>query len=452
MTIESFKSKIQCLFDNLTELLSLYNQLKVYVSSFEKFSDEILQRIQLLIRKSLPISILLPHIENYVKIYWLHYYIAVKDELAVLIKGELQRKYHRREHKKYIHDRGHEQTYFLDKYKLSSCSCDGLDYEYRILSDLRPDHPKLETLATSLDDINGKFQIENDRIDACFWKLKLLLSEITSISSIDISCLHNNEFIKVYFVDGLSPLKIFRSDIPTDESRAQALSPIIEDLEGYDDLTSIPLKKVANHINRNTNVVVIDSDDEMTIDTHTENKANIDNIMGNYEEKSLREIKLAHGVDEDERDKYDSDGNIIEENILAEESVISRENTSESMPITTNKRKQKSHMSNNRPENDVKVGLRGFLMPKPVESTIVLKIIDPKATEVTFFDLSINYCFLSLNVNSKKVLHGNDLLTSCLIELWTGAVHRPWIPLDIVLSDRSYDRSKSFFALSIFFT
>jgi hypothetical protein len=445
MTKESFKIKIQGLFDKLNELLSYFNQTKRYVSDFETFTDTCIQRLLVLLRKALPSSVLVPHLENYIKTYWLHHYIAVKDEIAVLIKGELQRKYHRREHtkKKYIHVRGHEQIYFLDKYELSSCSCDGFDYEYRKLCDEKPDHPKLERLATSLDDINAKIQVESDRIDSCFWKLKAALSEFPSISSIDISCLHNNEFIKIFFTDESSkPLKMFRSDIPMDDTREQAFSSAIEDLEGYEDLTALPLKRVSGHASRSANTVV-DSDDEMDPDSNNENKA-MENILANYQEASIKGIKLGYGVNEDERDKYDSDGNMIDD--ATDSMAQDVDNASAIQPIVTKKKKQKGDNAIGGPlAPETTINLDGYLIPKISEHSFIIKVIDPKANGVTFFDLPLKYYASDVFLAPGKFVQGNVLLAASLMELWTGAMQRAWIPMDIVLiaaGNNSYDHSK----------
>jgi hypothetical protein len=63
-------------------------------------------------------------------------FLGFRDECMVLLTGELIRSYHQNVHKNYIHPRETENYYYKsNKYKLSSCSADGVDYEYRKLQD-----------------------------------------------------------------------------------------------------------------------------------------------------------------------------------------------------------------------------------------------------------------------------------------------------------------------------
>jgi hypothetical protein len=72
------------------------------------------------------------YLSRYLK-RWFLTYLGVKDECMILLNGEIIREYHIPQHEEYVHQRGKESTYYNKKVTLSSCSKDGIDYEYRKL-------------------------------------------------------------------------------------------------------------------------------------------------------------------------------------------------------------------------------------------------------------------------------------------------------------------------------
>lgn len=104
---------------------SFFKAVAIYVSRFQQVTLDCCKRIE---KCSGNISF----ITHYV-IDWFKLYLGVKDELGVIITGEIVREYHKNLHRLYIHDRGHENTYFNGP--LSACSKDGMQYEWRLLTD-----------------------------------------------------------------------------------------------------------------------------------------------------------------------------------------------------------------------------------------------------------------------------------------------------------------------------
>lgn len=72
-------------------------------------------------------------VDYFVKV-WFRAFVGMKDECLVLINGQIIRPYHMKDHEKYIHSRGHEDSWYKGT-KLSSCSIDGIDFEYRVFTD-----------------------------------------------------------------------------------------------------------------------------------------------------------------------------------------------------------------------------------------------------------------------------------------------------------------------------
>lgn len=70
------------------------------------------------------------YVVKYLKL-WFRSFLGVKDECMILLNGEIVREYHISKHENYIHEREDEAHYYNTQCTLSSCSIDGLDYEYR---------------------------------------------------------------------------------------------------------------------------------------------------------------------------------------------------------------------------------------------------------------------------------------------------------------------------------
>lgn len=105
-------------------LLRLFAELDARFEPFRQLSEDYGSRIRKNGTK---------YIAWYVK-RWLRCFIGMKDEVMVLISGEIIRKYHESGvHKEFIHDRGAENSIYRRSSILSLCSVDGIDYEYRMM-------------------------------------------------------------------------------------------------------------------------------------------------------------------------------------------------------------------------------------------------------------------------------------------------------------------------------
>jgi len=67
--------------------------------------------------------------------YYLHQmftlYLGRKDEILVLINGDLRRSYHTQQFKNFVHMRSGERKNFRSDVILSACSCEGINFELR---------------------------------------------------------------------------------------------------------------------------------------------------------------------------------------------------------------------------------------------------------------------------------------------------------------------------------
>lgn len=103
------------------KLIHLAEQLDARSESFRQLTEGYGERI----KKNGP-----RRVAWYMK-RWLRCFIGIKDEVMVLISGEIIRKYHELQHKEFLHDRGEENAIYKRSKILSLCSVDGIDLEYR---------------------------------------------------------------------------------------------------------------------------------------------------------------------------------------------------------------------------------------------------------------------------------------------------------------------------------
>jgi hypothetical protein len=117
-----------------TELKKIYrlqDQLGKFIESiksrsraFEVFTSETIKKVKGTDKKN---------IKKFVK-NWFRTFIGILDECLVLINGELIREYHQKEHESFVHSRGKEAHYYKTNSKVTACSVDGIDFEYRALT------------------------------------------------------------------------------------------------------------------------------------------------------------------------------------------------------------------------------------------------------------------------------------------------------------------------------
>ena len=102
------------------QLSSLLKATAPLVGKLSEFTDALCLRLQ----GSAPMY------ARHFLLEWLRCYCGHMDELMLLMQGELMREYHMKQHGAHVHIRGKETTYYK-KFKLSSVSIDGLNYEIR---------------------------------------------------------------------------------------------------------------------------------------------------------------------------------------------------------------------------------------------------------------------------------------------------------------------------------
>jgi hypothetical protein len=113
----------------------------------------------------------------------------------VLHTGELIRSYHKTEYESYIHQRKDGEGMRDKNILVSFCSIDGLDYEYRNLSESKQDY---FSDLMDLKDISGQYLLSVDKkIDNKLYdNLSVLLIE-KGIKLFNINVKHKGEYINI---------------------------------------------------------------------------------------------------------------------------------------------------------------------------------------------------------------------------------------------------------------
>ena len=170
---EEFKAAKRALKEVQTALESRSNKAEVHVASFQRLSEEIYGRIV----GSGPGQRLLtsPDFVAYFVKSWFEKYLAHKDEVVVLLKGELIRSYHITEHRQWIHTRERMRGVYNKKYSLTMCSKDGIDYEYTTLGGASKD--SLNSIASKNDTLSDRLEDLGVRVDTAFRTLEKALKQ-----------------------------------------------------------------------------------------------------------------------------------------------------------------------------------------------------------------------------------------------------------------------------------
>lgn len=122
---EVYNQRLNRLLSAQEKLIHLAEQLDARSESFRQLTEGYAERIKKNGQR---------RVAWYMK-RWLRCFIGIKDEVMVLISGEIIRKYHESQHKEFIHDRGEENAIYKRSKILSLCSVDGIDFEYRKMVD-----------------------------------------------------------------------------------------------------------------------------------------------------------------------------------------------------------------------------------------------------------------------------------------------------------------------------
>jgi hypothetical protein len=140
---------------------------------------------------------------------WFYSFLQFKDEIMVILTGELLRAYHKVYHKSFVHKRDNDKTSRLS-YKasfLSKLSTDGIDYEWGILNETCPDkyQDRLDVIANQTEELVATIDLKSKYIDKLFWepmKANLTILGITSSSFKMEEKSHNAERINISTVSG----------------------------------------------------------------------------------------------------------------------------------------------------------------------------------------------------------------------------------------------------------
>ena len=165
-----------------------------------------------------------PSAAQFILMEWFRCYCAHMDEVLVLVKGELVRKYHRAEHEKYIRSRGHEDSYYSGgKYQLSAASLDGFNYEIRAGG--FEGKTWVERLSDSMEEEGKKLEQRAKAIEACEVTLASALKRAYG-ASIKVTSkmgrsLHKGEWFKVSFPPEarVAEIHLTRNALVADASR-----------------------------------------------------------------------------------------------------------------------------------------------------------------------------------------------------------------------------------------
>lgn len=121
--MSKFEQELQRLQRIQQELTKSVTLTESRLKAFQSITKECIQYILTYEKK---------YCHRYVKI-WFRSYLAMKDECMIAVNGEITRPYHVPLHQEFVHQRIEEKRYYNQKCVLSSCSIDGIDYEYRQL-------------------------------------------------------------------------------------------------------------------------------------------------------------------------------------------------------------------------------------------------------------------------------------------------------------------------------
>jgi hypothetical protein len=280
---------------------------------------------------------------------WFKSFVAFKDEVMVLFKGTLTRKYHEEEYKQYIHSRGDQQHWYTGKGNickhLSSCSIDGWRYEYNIIKDKYGENDTLEGYADRCDNVSDQLEIIADDIDNSSNIIhETLLKPLKQLNSNSISCSkvlldvsnrnnkHNGEIIQVQLTSNHAMYILHRKDVLCN-TKVDGLNTVIEDPIGWEVAQAAP----ANiDVQRTSNSVIVDSDDieqhqleqlkqkrrEELIALRNEKERKEKEGFGSNSAISIDSIKKAFGANSllsynkgiEEDDVTDADEDVDEEN------------------------------------------------------------------------------------------------------------------------------------------
>lgn len=122
---KSIQQSIQSFHILKTILDSRITSVEIRLPLIIKLTNECIQTSQKFFQNS-KFPQILKLFRSYIRIW-----IGLKDEIMILLNGQLIRSYHISMNEFFIHERNDEKHYYHSKCSLTSCCIDGLDYEFR---------------------------------------------------------------------------------------------------------------------------------------------------------------------------------------------------------------------------------------------------------------------------------------------------------------------------------
>lgn len=393
------------------KLIEIVEKLEILVRSTKECCEQFHQLTEVCCTK---IKQLDKNNNDHIKYYltrWFYRYLGRKDEVYVLITGELYRSYHKLFHKEFLHDRLREKSYYSHKCELSLCSSNGLDLEYRILTEKSGTSiSKLNKLADAIQTIEEKLDNFSKDLDYDAEMFVKSLRSHFSVFSIELGMEKQLEYIIVYITEKVGVIECSRSRLPEikpmERERSLSLSASIKD---HKDLRSEKLVITTNpneHVKAND-----DDDDNKEITTEDEEVLSIPEInpFGMTGEISIRSIK---------RDYYkDSDGDSDEE--------LNNQDTSTSPSFASHSKRHVDQIKSRRIVEYVDTIHHRF--PQPFKTSLLVNLKRLKSVSSSR-DVDIDNEINSMNIKFEYT--GDDKASSFFVDVSTildTISHRLWL-------------------------
>jgi hypothetical protein len=204
--MNSFKQQVSALQKTQQELSSRVKTVESLVRPFKLLTKECIQYLLKYKKK---------FCYRYLKI-WFRSYLGIKDECRILINGEIVRPYHVSLHEHYVHKREKESRYYNQNCSLSSCSADGVDYEYRVLEEKYGSKSALDTIADTNQELSSLLHSIAKDIDSTVLDVQNTISKINGVMKPELR--HCGEYLEVSFEAATSVAKLLAQPVSSDLS------------------------------------------------------------------------------------------------------------------------------------------------------------------------------------------------------------------------------------------
>ena len=214
-SLDGLRANLQSLLKTLEKLLEEIEA--TLLPNFKRLSKELKERITSSDAK---------YANHFAKI-WFKAFLGIKDEVMVLSKGEIIRRYHKGTHEAFLHSRSKDAHLYNKKYRLTACCKDGVDYEYRYITSKFGHKSFLDKVADKMDVVNDRIDVAAKEVDAQFRRLEVALAA-KGAKGVTFTLQHNSEMIKAQLAT--QAVSYSRSSMGTEDcSRAESLSTTIDD-------------------------------------------------------------------------------------------------------------------------------------------------------------------------------------------------------------------------------